>query len=85
MTLTDPVFAELLHVATANGLIVQFVVCMEDMRTQHPLMRVPPVDLSALAQVVKSQPSARLMLLNWWPALRGRAAQAAGRRRRSIF
>jgi hypothetical protein len=34
-------------------------------------MRVPPVDLSPLAQTVKGQPSPRLLLLNWWPALRG--------------
>jgi predicted TIM-barrel fold metal-dependent hydrolase len=69
--LKDPVFGELLHVAAASGLIVQLVVSMEDIRTQHALMRVSPVDLSALAQVVKSQPSIRLILLNWWPALRG--------------
>jgi len=69
--LKDPVFAELLQVAAASGLMVQLVVSMEDIRTQHPLMRVPPVDLSVLAQVVKGQPSTRLILLNWWPALRG--------------
>jgi predicted TIM-barrel fold metal-dependent hydrolase len=73
---TDPVFPELLHVAAANSLIVQLVVCMEDLRTQHPLMRVPPVDLSRLAQVVKSQPSTRLLLLNWWPSLRGERIRA---------
>ncbi len=69
--LTDPVFAELLDLATASGLIVQLVVSVEDVRTQHRLMRVPPVDLSPLARVVKSHASTRLMLLNWWPALRG--------------
>ena len=68
--LKDPVFAELLHAAAASGLMVQLVVAMEDTRTQHPLMRVPPVDLLPLAQVLKSQPEARVMLLNWWPAIR---------------
>jgi predicted TIM-barrel fold metal-dependent hydrolase len=69
--LKDPLFADLLHLAAASGLIVQLVVSMEDIRTQHPLMRMPPVDVSALGQVVKSEPSVRLVLLNWWPALRG--------------
>jgi hypothetical protein len=69
--LTDPVFAELLQAAASSGLIVQLVVSMEDTRTQHPLMRVPPVDLSPLAQVVKGRPGIRLILLNWWPSLRG--------------
>jgi predicted TIM-barrel fold metal-dependent hydrolase len=69
--LKDPVFAELLHLAAARGLIVQLVASMEDIRTQHPLMRVPPADLSALPQLVKSQPGVRLVLLNWWASLRG--------------
>ncbi len=38
--LNDPVFGELLHVAAANGLIVRLAASMEDVRTQHPLMRV---------------------------------------------
>lgn len=69
--LKDLVFADLLHLAAARGLIVQLVVSMEDIRTQHPLMRMPPVDVSALPQLIKSEPSARLMLLNWSPSLRG--------------
>jgi hypothetical protein len=73
--LKDPIFAELLQAAAAHGLLVQLVVSMEDIRTQHPLMRVPPVDLSALASVVRNQPSARLCLLNWWPSLRAERAR----------
>jgi predicted TIM-barrel fold metal-dependent hydrolase len=68
-TLADPVFAELLHLATKHRLIVQLVVCMEDMRTQHPLMRVPQVDLSALPRVIKNEPAVRLTLLNWPPGI----------------
>jgi predicted TIM-barrel fold metal-dependent hydrolase len=37
---------------------------MEDVRTQHPLMRVSPVDITPLADVVKSTPGLRLELLN---------------------
>src|SRR5205823_11385238 len=69
--LKDPVFADLLHAAAAAGMIVQLVVSMEDIRTQHPLMRVPPVDVSALPSILKEQPSTRLILLNWGMALRG--------------
>ena len=63
-TLDDPVFAELLKLATARRLLVQVAICMEDVRTQHPLMRVPAVDITPLADVVKSTPGLRLELLN---------------------
>ena len=62
--LKDPAFSELLHRATARRLVIELAVCMEDERTQHPLMHVAPVDLSPLANVVKSEPDARLIILN---------------------
>src|SRR5438067_11401452 len=62
--LKDPIFAELLHLASARRLAVQLAVCMEDERTQHPLMRVPPVDLSPLPDVLKAEPKAQVIILN---------------------
>jgi uncharacterized protein len=62
--LDDPVFGELLKLATARRLIVQLALCMEDGRTQSPLMRIPPVDITPLAEVVKNTPGLRLELLN---------------------
>ncbi|HEV2383249.1 MAG TPA: amidohydrolase family protein [Terriglobia bacterium] len=62
--LDDPVFGRLLKLATDRRLIVQLALCMEDARTQPPLLRVPPVDIAPLADLVKGTPGLRLELLN---------------------
>ena len=54
---------------------------MEDVRTQPPLLRVPPVDIAPLAEVVKSTPGLRLELVNCTSNIskeRYRAALSAG-------
>lgn len=66
--LDAPPFARLLQLAGERRLIVQIAVAMEDERVQHPMMRVPPVDVAPLVDVLKVVPAARVLLLN---ALRG--------------
>ncbi|MBC8873090.1 MAG: amidohydrolase family protein [Planctomycetes bacterium] len=70
-TLDDPVFAELLTMAEKRGLIVQLAVRMEDVRTQHPLMQVPDVEVGPVVQLVKARPRLRLVLLNSSRTVRG--------------
>ena len=79
--LSDPLFWELLKLATGRRLIVQLALCMEDARTQSPLLRVPPVDIAPLAGLVKRTPGLRLELLNCTSNIRKeqyRAALSAG-------
>jgi uncharacterized protein len=62
--LDDPVCGELLRAASLRSMIVQLNAAMEDERTQHPLMRVPPVDIAPLPELARSNGQLRLVLLN---------------------
>ncbi|HSI13134.1 MAG TPA: hypothetical protein VK961_13875 [Chthoniobacter sp.] len=63
--LDDPRFAALLKLATSHRLAVQIAVALEDERTQNPLLRVPPVDITPLAALADQITGVRVMLLNW--------------------
>ncbi len=62
--LKTPAFRELLPLAVKHRLLVQLVVQMEDERTQNPQVRVAPVDLKPLSDILLEQKDSRLMLLN---------------------
>ena len=70
-TLADPRFEKLLKQAAKAGLFVQIAVTMEDLRTQHPRLRTPDVDLAPLSGVMRGIRGARVQILN----LRPRATQ----------
>ena len=74
--LSDPIFERVLQLATERGLIVQIAVSMEDERTIHPLVNVPPTDTAPLAPLLKRFPKLRVQLLNAFRTLRGAPVQA---------
>lgn len=63
-TLVDPAFTKLASLAANRNLIVQIALSMEDIRTQFPLMLVPPADPAPLAELAPRIPNLRLVLLN---------------------
>ncbi len=64
-TLTAPLLARLLDLAEERALVVQIAVTLEDERTQHPMARVPHVDVLPLISLLKPRPNLRVLLLNW--------------------
>ena len=67
-TLDDSRFERLLKLATANGRFVQIAALMEDVRTQHPLVRVADVDLAPLPAVMTRIAGAKVQILNSRPS-----------------
>jgi len=79
-TLDDPRFVRLLEQATKAERFVQIAATMEDVRTQHPLVQVPNVDLAPLPDVMRRVAQAKVQILNYRPvsSLLEQLAKAAG-------
>lgn len=68
-TLRDPSIGRLLRISAERGLVVQIAAWMEDERCQHPLLRVPKVDLSPLAPLLEKIRGAKVVVLNGFTSL----------------
>lgn len=78
--LDDPAAVDLLRSAAEHDLLVQIPVILEEERTLHPLVTVPPVGTAPLGGLVADIPGLRVQLLNAFRTLRGLAlASLAGR------
>lgn len=75
--LDDRSLPALLHEAAQRRLVVELLLSLEDARTQHPLARVRPVDLSPLAEVVRPIEGLRLVCLGAFHAANRPAIERA--------
>lgn len=78
--LDDPQFAKLLALAHSRQMVVQIALSMEDERMQNFTGQVPHADATPLLTALKDLPTRRLVVLNWFravkPELIGPLAQA---------
>ena len=70
-TLDHPVCDELFALAQREHLIVQLVLKMEDVRSHHPLMQIPTVNVAPLERLVAKYAHLRLVVMNNYGTIRG--------------
>lgn len=75
--LDDDSLPALLREAAERRLLVELLASLEDTRTQHPLARVPPVDLAPLAEVIRPIKDLRLICLGAFHAANRAAIEQA--------
>jgi predicted TIM-barrel fold metal-dependent hydrolase len=68
--LDDPAAVRLFQLAAEHRLLVQIPLVMEDERTQHPLLRVPPVEILGLPPLLRDVKGLRVQLLNAFRSVR---------------
>jgi len=69
--LSDPEVQKLFAMAAERKLFIQIAMRMEDVRTQHPLVRVADVNFEALPELMKQHPQLQVTILNGMKSLRG--------------
>ncbi|MCZ2149863.1 MAG: amidohydrolase [Bryobacterales bacterium] len=77
--LSGAAFPDLLRAARDRKLIVQLALNMEDERSHHPLMRIPPLDPEPLPKALAEAPGVKLVVLNRMRAPAGEALAALAR------
>jgi uncharacterized protein len=63
--LSNPAFARFISEATKRSMIVQIVGDIDDTRVEHPIVKTWEFKLDPLVEIMKSNPGARVQLLNW--------------------